>query len=176
MKTETRLRSARYGEPQVPDYNTSRLGEVLADSVRQMRETGENPFDRGPRDEGEPRPVPGPAKRGEKKHQGRLSPTHFERMNRALVELGHPAFKIHALLWVWRGAAAKGKLPFFTIHSLARLCRMDRKVVRRALGELVDLGWIERHRYDCHKKNELCRLVPIETVPKPGESAKESES
>lgn len=144
----------------------SAIGKVLADVVHQVRKGGENPFDRGPRDKGEPRPVPGPAKRGEKKPRRRLSPTYSERKNRALVELSFSGYKIHDLLWTWRGSPARGNLPFFTLKSLAKFCGTDRMVVRRALKELVSKGWIKPGQYDCHKKNSLFKLVPIEEVPK----------
>lgn len=95
----------------------------------------------------------------------RLSPTNSERMNRALLELGLSAFKVHTLLWKWRGAPARGLLPFFTVRSLARFCGMSRPTVRVGLGELVRKGWICRLRYDVHAKNALYRLVPIRDVP-----------
>lgn len=161
------LRQAEFFEPQVPDYNVKSVGEVLADAVHQVREGGENPFGRGPRDKGEARPKHGPPKCGEVRPERRLSPTHWERMNRSLVELSHPAFKIHTLLWMWTGASAKGNLPFFTLKSLARFCQADRNVIRRAMGELVSKGWIQPGQYDCHKKNSLYKLVPIAEVPKP---------
>lgn len=97
----------------------------------------------------------------------RLSPTNSERMNRALAELGPSAFKVHVLLWKWRGAPARGLLPFFTIHSLARFCGCTRPTVRAALAELRRGGWIRGCGYDAHEKNELYRLVPIRLVPSP---------
>ncbi|MBA7706823.1 hypothetical protein ES703_115680 [subsurface metagenome] len=174
MNSQHSLRQARFLESQVPDYNTSRLGDVFADAARQMRETGVNPLDRGAREKDQPRIPPGRAKRGKKKPRVRLSPTNSERMNRALVELSLPAFKIHTLLWKWRGAPAKGKLPFFTLKSLVRFVRLDRNTVRKGLRELVSLGWVVRLGYNPHEKNELYRLVPIADVPKPGESVKDA--
>lgn len=95
------------------------------------------------------------------------SPTSSERLNRALAELGLSAFKIHLLLWKWRGAPARGVLPFFTIHSLARFCRLSRPTVRMGLRELMHKGWIRPERYNKHHKNTLFRLVSIRKVPAP---------
>lgn len=95
------------------------------------------------------------------------SPTSSEVINRALVELGSSAFKIHILLWKWRGAPARGLLPFFTIHSLARFCRLSRPTVRSGLRELIDKGWIRPEGYNKHHKNTLFRLVAIRKVPAP---------
>ncbi len=125
-------------------------------------------FDTGPRDKGEPRPKPGPAARGKRKPTVRTTPTRKHRLNRALVELESAAFKVHTLLWEWRGAAARGNLPFFTLKSLARFCGTDRNVIRRAIAELISKGWIEPAPYDCHKKNSLYQLVPIEDIRIPG--------
>ncbi|MBA7645772.1 hypothetical protein ES703_53530 [subsurface metagenome] len=97
----------------------------------------------------------------------RLSPTNSERMNRALAELGLAAFKIHMLLWKWRGAPSPGRLPFFTVHGLARFCSLTRPTVRSGLQELVEKGWIRKRGYDKHIKNELYGLVPIRDVKKP---------
>lgn len=98
------------------------------------------------------------------------SPTNSERLNRSLVELGLAAFKIHVLLWKWRGAPARGTLPRFTIHSLARFCGLSRPTVRVGLNELVVKGWIERLPYNKHHKNSLYRLVAIRKVPAPAEA------
>lgn len=125
-------------------------------------------FDTGVRDKGEPRPRHGPLKRGARKPTVRTTPTRKHRLNRALVELSHPAFKVHTLLWEWRGSAAKGNLPFFTLKSLGRFCGADRNVIRRAIAELSSKGWIAPGQYDCHKKNSLYRLVPIEEIRVPG--------
>lgn len=95
------------------------------------------------------------------------SPTNSERLNRALTELSSSAFKIHTLVWKWRGAPARGVLPFFTIHSLAKFCRMSRPTVRRGLLELFKKGWVERLPYNKHHKNTLYRLIPIRKVPAP---------
>lgn len=97
----------------------------------------------------------------------RLCPTNSERMNRSLVELSGSAFKIHMLLWKWRGAPARGKLPFFTIRSLAKFCNLTRPTVRSGLSELIDKGWIQRLGYSRHAKNELYRLIPIREIPRP---------
>lgn len=95
------------------------------------------------------------------------SPTNSERLNRALAELRPGAFKIHLLLWKWRGAPARGVLPFFTIHSLAKFCRLSRPTVRMGLRELIHKGWIRPERYNKHHKNTLFRLVAIRKVPAP---------
>lgn len=95
----------------------------------------------------------------------RLSPTRSPRMNRALKELGPAAFKIHTLLWEWRGAPARGLLPFFTIHGLSKFCNLTRPTIRVGLEELVHKGWIQRLRYNGHDKNALYRLIPIRNVP-----------
>lgn len=94
-------------------------------------------------------------------------PTRSERLNRALRELGPSAFKIHTLLWRWRGAPARGHLPFFTIHSLSKFCRLTRPTVRVGLRELIHKGWIRPQRYNVHHKNTLFRLVAIRRVPAP---------
>ena len=78
------------------------------------------------------------------------SPTRSERLNRALRELRPAAFKVHMLIWTWRGAPAKGTLPFFTIRSLERFCTLTRPTVRKALDELVKKGWIVRMKYNKH--------------------------
>lgn len=95
------------------------------------------------------------------------SPTRSERLNRALAELNPAACKIHLLLWKWRGAPARGTLPFFTIRSLERFCHLTRPTIRAALRELTAKGWIERLSYNPHHKNALFRLVPIRKVPAP---------
>ncbi len=95
------------------------------------------------------------------------TPTNSERLNRALTELSSSAFKIHTLIWKWRGAPAKGLLPFFTIHSLSKFCMMSRPTVRLALRELTRKGWIQRLPYNKHHKNALYRLIPIRKVPRP---------
>ena len=95
------------------------------------------------------------------------SPTNSERLNRALVELRPGAFKMHLLLWQWRGAPARGLLPFFTIHSLAKFCRLSRPTVRMGLRELIQKGWIRPEKYNKHHKNTLFRLVPIRKVRAP---------
>lgn len=125
------------------DPNTSTIGELLPGVL-----------DRGER-----------GRQGRREPRGRLSPTNSERMNRALAELSPSAFKIHVLLWKWRGAPARGRLPFFTIHSLCRFCSLTRPTIRSGLRELVGKGWIRKEGYSCHRKNELYRLVAIRDVP-----------
>lgn len=127
------------------DPNMSRLGELLPGVLERGR--------RQKRVRGRP--------------SVRLSPTNSERANRALVELSASAFKVHFLLWKWRGAPGPGRLPFFTIHSLARFCSLTRPTVRSGLRELVRKGWIRKRGYDVHVKNELYSLVPIRDVKKP---------
>lgn len=108
------------------------------------------------------------AKKIELEQLKKLTPTRSERFNRSLRELSPSAFKIHSLLWKWRGAPARGHLPFFTIHSLARFCGLTRPTVRSGLAELIEKGWIERNGYNKHAKNSLYRLLPIRDVPRPG--------
>lgn len=145
------------------------IGKTVSEVFHKQKGADEFPFDGGPRDKGEERPKHGPVRRGEAKRERRSLPTGIVRLDRALVELSHPAFKVYILLWRWRGAPAKGNLPFFTIHSLARFCGMTRHVVKRAIAELVSKGWIEPGQYDCHKKNSLYKLVPIGKVGKPSQ-------
>ena len=95
------------------------------------------------------------------------TPTNSERLNRALAELRPSTFKVHILLWKWRGGPARGLLPFWTIHSLARFCSLSRPTVRVALRELLRKGWIRSEGYNKHHKNTLYRLVPIRQVPPP---------
>ena len=137
------LRRARFIEGQVPDYNLRSVGELIPGVL-----------ERGKR-----------SQRVRKVGRKRLCPTNSERMNRALKELGPSAFKVHTLLWKWRGAPSKGRLPFFTIHSLGKFCRLTRPTVRHAVMDLVRLGWIEKQGYNSHHKNELYRLIPIREVP-----------
>ncbi|MBA7707923.1 hypothetical protein ES703_116807 [subsurface metagenome] len=98
------------------------------------------------------------------------SPTNSERLNRALVELSLSAFKVHTLIWKWRGAPARGVLPFFTIRSLEKFCHLTRPTIRTALLELTSKGWIERLPYNPHHKNTLFRLVPVRKIPPPPEA------
>ena len=95
----------------------------------------------------------------------KLTPTNSERFNRSLRELSSSGFKVHCLLWKWRGAPARGKLPYFTIHSLSKFTGLTRPTVRKALDELIRKGWIGREPYSVHKKNSLYRLIPIREVP-----------
>lgn len=151
------LRPASYHEPKTPDYNVHKIGDLLGSVLEhgERRKTViEGPIKR--------------QRRGIGKRSYRLSPTNSERMNRSLKELGKSAFKVHMLLWQWRGAPAKGHLPFFTIHSLGKFCSLTRPTVRMALRELVDKGWIQKLGYSKHIKNELYRLISIRDVPIPG--------
>lgn len=142
MDSKPDIQSARYSDSQVPDYNTHRIGDVLKSVLDQGKRT----------------------KKVKEVGRKRLFPTNSERMNRALKELGTSAFKIHMLLWQWRGAPAKGNLPFFTIHSLAKFCALTRPTVRSGVKELVRKGWIQKQGYSKHHKNELYRLIPIRDV------------
>ena len=98
------------------------------------------------------------------------TPTNSERLNRALAELSLSAFKVHTLIWKWRGAPARGTLPFFTIRSLEKFCHLTRPTIRVALRELTSKGWIERLPYNKHHKNTLFRLVPVRKIPPPPEA------
>lgn len=158
------------------------IGELLPGVVEQAKKTpaevfnpeggNENfPFGQGPRAKGQARPKHGPAKRGRPRVRKDRPATNSEQLNRALVELSPITFKIYMLLWKWRGAPAKGILPFFTIHSLGRFCRTGRHEVKRAIAELTLKGWLDPEQYDKHHKNSLYRLVPIAKVPPPGPAA-----
>jgi len=143
MERKEKDRPAARLEPQVPDYNLKSIGELLPGALESGRRVVE-------------------AEGGGRK---KLCPCNSERMNRALGELGLSAFKIHTRLWKWRGAPAKGVLPFFTIHSLARCCAMSRPTVRGGLEELVSKGWIRPGSYNKHNKNRLYRLVAVRDIP-----------
>jgi len=130
----------------VPDHNLFSIGELLPGVLEVGRRRRE----------------------GRKVPRYRLSPTNSERMNRALKELGPSAFKVHTLLWKWRGAPAKGLLPFFTIHSLSKFYSLTRPTVRSGLRELVRKGWIQKRGYNVHAKNELYRLIAIRDVSRGG--------
>ncbi len=141
-------------EPQ--DRTLTVIGEAIGEFL-----------DHGDREKVTEKPVNGtPAKIIGKEYRVR-SPTRSERLNRALVELRPAAFKVHMLIWTWRGAPAKGTLPFFTIRSLERFCTLTRPTVRKALDELVKKGWIVRMEYNKHHKNALYQLVPIRKISRP---------
>ncbi len=126
------------------------------------------PLDRGSR-ERDTRASSGEQQTEGTKGEYRLrTPTNSERLNRALIELGSAAFKIHVLLWKWRGAPARGLLPFFTFYSLSRFCSLSRPTVRKAVQELLRKGWIRPKKYNKHHKNTLYELVGIRKVPAPG--------
>lgn len=151
-KTEERFnRYSRHFASEIPG-----IGEVLRDVLDKgerhgnSKTTGNESIDR---DKG-------------KEYRVR-SPTRSERMNRALRELRPAAFKIHALIWEWRGAPARGTLPFFTIRSLEKFCNLTRPTVRKAFDELTSKGWIVRNKYNCHHKNALYSLVPVRKIPRP---------
>lgn len=147
---------ARIHGGRVPDCHVSRLGDLLGDVLESGVRAVSPIVDSGLKTRG-----------GRRGSARRLTPTNSERMNRALVELSPSAFKIHLLLWKWRGAPARGHLPFFTIHSLNKFCSLTRPTVRRALAELVSLGWISCQDYNKHHKNALFRLVAIRDVAFP---------
>jgi len=154
MGIDVGYRKTSYSTPQVPDYSLSRISELIPGILEKGKRTSEV-NDRPARGDDEKNARP----------RVRLHPTNSERMNRALAELRPAAFKIHMLLWQWRGAPAKGYLPFFTVRSLSKFCSLTRPTVRAGLRELADKHWIARLDYDPHKKNELYRLVPIRDVP-----------
>ena len=135
--------------------------------VSSMGESIQGYLDRGSRQERTARPVLDDSDDESKGEYRVRSPTRSERLNRALIELSSSAFKIHTLIWTWRGAPAKGTLPFFTIHSLARFCAMSRPTVRDGLNELERKGWISRLAYNKHHKNTLYKLVAIRKVSRP---------
>lgn len=139
------------------------------DGVFSLGEVLSVPLDRGSRQKDTLPSSDGQQKGGTKGDYRVRSPTRLERLNRALKELGPAAFKIHMLLWTWRGAPAKGTLPYFTIHSLAKFCHLSRPTVRCALEELSRKGWVEKLPYDVHHKNALYRLVAIRNIPRPTE-------
>lgn len=154
MVPDAQERSASYQEPQVPDYNLHKLGDLLGpvlDKGDRQRSLSLNRSKKVPFDNGRLRSA--------------RYPTNSERMNRALRELGTSAFKIHMLLWQWRGAPAKGLLPYFTIHSLSKFCALTRPTIRVGVRELVRKGWISKQGYNKHHKNELYRLIAIRDVP-----------
>lgn len=124
-------------------------------------------FDQGSRQGRDVSPAPGEAVKREVGEYRARTPTRSERLNRALAELGLSAFKVHTLLWQWRGAPARGMLSFFTIHSLAKFCNMSRPTVRVALDELTKKGYIARKKYNGHHKNSLYQLVGVRKIPAP---------
>ncbi len=150
-----------------PADQTFSMKQLLESMAREVPEDVGRGVDRGERGQGYPRGRSGKRKGDAVAPRIRLYPTNSARLNRALVELSLPAFKVHQLLWQWRGAPARGNLPFFTVLGVAKLCGTDRKVVRRALQELTRKRWIERAKYDEHHKNALYKLVPIKDVPLP---------
>ncbi len=143
------------------------LGDVLRQAAQQDPDGGGQPAGQGKRGDGSPAGRPGRKKKVQAAPRIRLYPTNSHRLNRALVELTPMTFKVHQLLWQWRGAPSRGSLPSFTIKSVARFCATDRKVVRRAMIELTTKGWIEQAAYDKHHKNRLYKLVPIKNVRVP---------
>ena len=147
-------RPAQYLEPQVQNHDMQSLGSLIPGVLERGRRQ-ESVIEESSKNSDLP----------VQKSRRKLFPTNSERMNRALKELGKSAFKVHTLLWKWRGAPARGKLPFFTIHSLSTFCSLTRPTVRSAVRELVRKGWIQKLGYSVHKKNELYKLIPIRDVP-----------
>lgn len=142
-------------------------GGVLPPGIRSLDGVLAEVLDRGRRVESQ-RLADSKSSDGEGQRLGRRqSPTNSERMNRALVELSSSAFKVHMLLWKWRGAPARGRLPYFTLRSLSRFCGLSRPTVRKAIKELRDKGWIEGKGYDAHYKNTLYKLRAIREVRGP---------
>lgn len=140
-----------------PDAGSRTIGKAVAECL-----------DQGPRRRKDVRELLEDQDQGTKGEYRVRSPTRSERLNRALKELRPSAFKIHQLIWTWRGAPARGTLPYFTIRSLEIFCSLTRPTVRDAFDELTTKGWIIRLPYDCHHKNTLYRLVAIRKVPAPG--------
>jgi len=145
------------------------MKQLLESMAREVPEDVGRGVDQGRRGQGYPRGRSGKRKGVAAAPRIRLYPTNSARLNRALVELSPMTFKVHQLLWQWRGAPARGNLPFFTVTGLAKLCATDRNAVKRALEELSRKHWIERAKYDQHHKNALYKLVPIKDVPLPFE-------
>ncbi len=145
------------------------MKQLIDSMARQVPEDVGRGQVRGKRGEGAPRRKSGPKKKAAPGPRIRLYPTNSERLNRALVELPPTAFKVHRLLEQWRGAPHKGNLPYFTVLSVGRLCRMDPKTVGKAIRELRLKGWIRVAKYDKHHKNTLYKLVPIRDVPLPAD-------
>lgn len=143
-------------------------------NVRSIGEVVSEYLDGGLRERQDLREVPGDSGGGIEREYRVRRPTNSERLNRALRELGLSAFKVHTLIWKWRGAPARGLLPYFTIRGLEKFCNLTRPTVRVALRELVDKGWIQRHKYNEHHKNTLFRLVPIRKVPPPTKDLSDS--
>ena len=147
-------RMARYTTSECePNAGTKPLGEALKDFLdRGNRQTKTNKN-------------PGKSKSQSTAGEYRVrTPTRSERLNRALKELRPAAFKVHMLIWTWRGAPAKGNLPFFTIRSLGKFCSLTRPTLRKAITELVDKGWIQKLPYNAQCKNTLYRLIPIRKI------------
>lgn len=145
--------------------STSPKGDLAGSSTLGDALTGF--LDRGNRGGGEKRKYNKSSGKDNGKEYRVRTPTRSERMNRALKELRPAAFKVHALIWTWRGAPARGNLPFFTIRSLEKFCNLTRPTVRKAFDELVDKGYIIRLPYNSHSKNALYKLVPVRKIPKP---------
>ena len=142
---------------------------VFAESVAETAREVKASLDRGKRRKRRGSPLPGASGGGDNGEYRAKSPTNSERMNRSLAELGLSAFKIHTLIWQWRGAPSRGKLPFFTIRSLERFCHLTRPTIRRALAELTAKGWIVRFKYNTHHKNALYTLCPCRKIPRPAD-------
>lgn len=149
------------------------IGDSMKDPLCGIQSVGEVLSDvlgRGKRERRSPRGLLEDSDNGRGREYRVRTPTNSERLNRALAELKPAAFKVHTLIWKWCGAPARGNLPFFTVHSLARFCALSRPTVRAGLAELTGKGWIQRLPYNPHHKNTLYRLVPIRKVPAPGKT------
>jgi len=156
----------------MPDWSTEhdragRRRQERESSVKAVGEALSEVLDRGSRRRKPLRDLLDDDDQGDGREYRVRSPTNSERLNRALVELGSSAFKVHTLVWKWRGAPARGTLPYFTIRSLEKFCNLTRPTIRVALRELTRKGWIVRLPYNVHHKNTLYRLVPIRKVPAP---------
>ncbi|MBA7693561.1 hypothetical protein ES703_102147 [subsurface metagenome] len=158
------------------DANTSGVGELLPEVLKEARESEEFPLDKGPRAKPEPKKKPGPAKRGKKKPVELWSFPMRERLKRAALELSDAEFKEFIILWAMRGAPAKGPLRYFTIKSLARFSGHSRRGTGLNMKSMMTRGWVSGNGYSKYFKKEYYWLPPIETIPEPGESGKESAS
>ena len=150
-----------------PADRTWTIGQLVHSMGQQVPEDAGSGLGRGKRGEGSPAGRPGRKKKAAAAPRIRLYPTNSARLNRALAELSLTAQSVHSLLWQWRGAPARGNLPFFTIKGVAKHCRMARNTARSALRELTLKGWIRRAKPNPHHKNTLYKLVPIREVPVP---------
>lgn len=148
---------------------TFSMKQLLESMAREVPEDVGRGVDHGRRGEDHPPGKPGRKKGPAAAPRIRLYPTNSARLNRALVELSLPAFKVHQLLWQWRGAPARGNLPTFTLKGLVKFCRLAPNTIKSAMKELSRKRWIERAKPSPHHKNTLYKLVSIKDVPLPAD-------